>query len=743
MPVTTLSLCFAVSLTLTDGPVEAPVTEAIVYSDRARVTRTATVDVRERLRVEFAPLPPGVEATSVRVDASGGAAVETVEIRAVGQEGLPAAEAAELLAAIERADDAIAQLERERALYTQLSGVTDWRPALDGVDSDDGDVPAGGPPGRRPRLDPRGWQAGMAFLTGFAASMQARLREAGDVLDDRRRARQELAARARAMALPGARTLRVVAMLAGRGATTLKLRYEVPGARWTPRYEVRLQAAEGQVSVTLAAAVSQTTGEDWRDARLVLSTAVPFVASGPPRLDAWRIGDGERFIPTPRAATTVAAGGMPASLLPPLAPPSEEARLRRLLLQTANEHEATPDSEAAPAVARTEEGGIARVAPVVASAGARPDTGPGQMACYVFDQTGAPLAGVKLTLAGEAGGHLVAYSNPEGFTRFTGLGPGRYQVTASAPKLRAVVQRGIVVGDGPGPEVSLVMEVDSATEAVMVHEQAPTVSTSSANVSESFDVHFIDGLPSAGRDVVHTQLAGHGAGEPRPPVSLAPPPGYRRVRLAADAPAVLAGGRDLSFPAPRPETLLSGAGERRVQLASWRWPVAVERTVYPALADRAFLVATLASPLADVLPAGPAQLYVGADAVGTARLNLVAPGERFQLPLGEDLDVRPVRRVTVETHQRGLIWKRAVSRYTVTIELVNPHQAPVRVRVRDQIPVSPDRTVKVRLESSSPAATVDAHTGEVAWSLDLRPGGAATVRLVYTLARPRGHRLHQ
>jgi hypothetical protein len=694
-------------LTLIADTLAAPITEVTVYSDRARVTRTATVDVHDRTRVDFAPLPPGADGASVRLEASGSGTVDTIEIRAPGQ-GEASGAGPALLADMERAADDVAQLERECALYTQLAGVTDWRPALD--DALDDDEAEAGDRRRRPRLDSRGWRAGMAFLSDFAASMQGRLREATVQLEGRRRAHRALAERARGLAAPDARTLRVAATLAGRGRTTLRLRYEVAGARWTPRYEVRLQAPDGRVTVALAAAVSQDTGEDWRDARLVLSTAVPYAASGPPRLTAWRIGDGERFVPTPRAAP---ADGDPAPppppARPPLAPPPEPAR-------------------AAPA-----------------PPGPEKDVGPGQIAGYVFDQTGSPLVGVRLAVAGAGARHAV-YSDQEGFFRLVGVAPGSYDIVASAPKLRSLTQRGIVVRDSAGAEVNLVMEVPgAANEGITVMEKAPLISTTSVSVRQVFDLDMVEGLPMASRDTVHHQVASaaFGRGAARTLISLAPPPGYRRVQLPADAPAVLAGGRDLAFPAPGAQTLLSGGGERRVELATWRWPVAVERHVYPALADGAFLVAAVASPLADALPAGPAALFVGADPVGTARLKLVVPGQRFELPLGEDLDVRPVRQVTVETRRQGLIWKDEVSRYTVTTEIVNPHPTPVRVRLHDQIPVSPDRSVRVRLESSAPRAAVDARSGEVTWTLDLRPGAAATTRLVYTLARPEGHRLHQ
>src|SRR4051812_50199895 len=65
---TALSLFF-----MTATRLAAPVTEVTVYGDCARVIRTATADVDGRAEVALPPLPLGVDADSVRLEASGGA----------------------------------------------------------------------------------------------------------------------------------------------------------------------------------------------------------------------------------------------------------------------------------------------------------------------------------------------------------------------------------------------------------------------------------------------------------------------------------------------------------------------------------------------------------------------------------------------------------------------------------------------------------------------------------------------
>jgi hypothetical protein len=134
----------------------------------------------------------------------------------------------------------------------------------------------------------------------------------------------------------------------------------------------------------------------------------------------------------------------------------------------------------------------------------------GSIVGNVFDQTGQPLSGVKVVAESptQIGGVRITYTNPEGTFRFNALQPGTFSVMASAPKLSAVHQKGIKVNTQVPSEVTLMMEVATATEEVKVIERAPIVSTTAANVKEQWDEEFIDNLPLETRTSVE-ELVGH------------------------------------------------------------------------------------------------------------------------------------------------------------------------------------------------------------------------------------------
>ena len=132
----------------------------------------------------------------------------------------------------------------------------------------------------------------------------------------------------------------------------------------------------------------------------------------------------------------------------------------------------------------------------------------GSIVGYVFDQGGNPLAGVQViaTSPTQIGGKRTAYTNSEGSFRIRALIPGTFEVRATAPNLRPIVQKDVKVGITSAAEVNLVMEVKTAEETITVVEKSKMVSTSKPNVSEVFDADFIEALPHPTRDNVHREM---------------------------------------------------------------------------------------------------------------------------------------------------------------------------------------------------------------------------------------------
>lgn len=318
--------------------IDAPVSAVTVYSDRARVTRTAKVPLKggaTGTRVELPILPSGVDPTSIRVevDAARGdeVAVQRVEIGYVeaSEVKLPTHEAEKLLTELESIDDQLATFQAEQNAYSaQLRLIGRLLPSTNGLGQ-------GAAPGQLPpaKLNPSGWGAVFAWTRQLYERLHQKSRELEErqrVLQLKRRTVVDKGHKLGGLLRRGG--YRVIATLTGSGNAVIDLGYMVSGARWRPTYDLQLQPSQNRVDVSLAGLVSQESGEDWTDAKLTLSTAIPATATRIPKLLTWKLGERERFIPTPQPQREYVS---PAPRVPPLLPtidddPTEQLQRRFL-----------------------------------------------------------------------------------------------------------------------------------------------------------------------------------------------------------------------------------------------------------------------------------------------------------------------------------------------------------------------------------------------------------------------------
>jgi hypothetical protein len=673
------------------GAVEAPITSVTVFSDRARVTRTAAVALSGRQQVDLPLLGERVDGSSIRLD-SRNAEVQTVDLRwVVGDEAFPLTEAREVLAALEAVDGDIVRARRDRNLHAGFDLMRLLEPAVPGLNA----------PRPAARLSAAGWGRVTAFSRDWTEKQQARVRELDERLRDLGVKRAELAQRAQRLGAERRRGgWRVSATVVGSGKAALDLSYMVSGARWYPSYDILLDPATQQVQVAFAGLVSQETGEDWDQALLTLSTAVPATTSAFPTVFTWKIGERERFIPKPRPYAE------PVPPPPPAAPVARAAtddvgQLRQRLMARAA---GPPEGGDA---AKTDE----------ALAGLERKVRRHQAADV--DADGVEDSEVDGGIEGGVAGRVVG-------TVYGGAAGAVGRPAPAAPPPPPARPRRAARAEAPAPAPQAAPA--AREESVELESLAP-------------GSHTVDATPTS----VRASAAYEKAVVSTVAIGIGPPPGYQPPFVSSDLPAALAGGYDLTYKAAAPDTIASGKGARRVALFSRSFPVTVERRVFPDLQpEAAFLVAELKNPTGQPLPGGQAKLFVGSDPAGVAQLATVAAGESFTLPLGLDRGIKPVRNVKVVTTVSGLISKQETNEYTVTIEVTNPTRSPLRLRVVDQVPVSDDKDVNIKLQRTSPAVTAhDEVTGKLEWRLTVPATAKTTVSFVYTLERPKGYQLRQ
>ena len=90
-------------------------------------------------------------------------------------------------------------------------------------------------------------------------------------------------------AAPNTRSAIVTVEAAESGPVDLQVSYLIPGAGWQPQYDAYADPDTQKVELTYYGVVRQTTGENWDDVALTLSSARPSMAARLPELAAWTI----------------------------------------------------------------------------------------------------------------------------------------------------------------------------------------------------------------------------------------------------------------------------------------------------------------------------------------------------------------------------------------------------------------------------------------------------------------------
>ena len=101
--------------------------------------------------------------------------------------------------------------------------------------------------------------------------------------------------------------------LSSEGLVRFTVEYTVPGANWTPVYDLHLTGGKKpKMDLAFAGQVRQSTGEDWKDVKLTLSTARPTEIGVVPDPTNWWLD----FAPAPRPQPLYKRAGMARSAMP-------------------------------------------------------------------------------------------------------------------------------------------------------------------------------------------------------------------------------------------------------------------------------------------------------------------------------------------------------------------------------------------------------------------------------------------
>lgn len=260
---------------------ESRITQVKVYPGSATVERMARVAAGSK-SLTFTCLPAGLDVQSLQVMAD--ASVRLGETAVLTE---PRAQST--ACGTHALDGRIRELEDQKAALQSetdaLNLVTGYLKGI-AIQGDGGDASAG----VRAAPDAKGVTAMADALrrTGQdSLQKQHQLKRRQSELD--KQLAPMLAERARSQG-NGGNVVSVTVTLAATRDADVRLSYQVAGPGWTPAYRAMLDTGTRRLRLERQALVAQSTGEDWRGVKLVLSTGQPRRETTGRLPSPWRIG---------------------------------------------------------------------------------------------------------------------------------------------------------------------------------------------------------------------------------------------------------------------------------------------------------------------------------------------------------------------------------------------------------------------------------------------------------------------
>ena len=301
-----------------DVPVTSHIDAVTVFPSGAEATRVARLSLEKgEHTLILSDLPAEAVPGSIRVEgkATAGLEIQSVDSR---RRYIPRADQAALQAERKTTTDEIEKLRDERGLIEGQQEAAQTQKALlqnlaqmpARPQPDDGQ-PAAQAAQPAPRVD---WQQILSLIgTGMVDAQRSAL-DAEVKKRDLDRRIEELEKKLAALA-PGRAEqteVKVYVVAAAPLEADLTVRYQVPNASWTPRYDARLstgtKTAPPVVELARRADIVQRSGESWDGVELQLSTTRPTASAAAPSIDTVTVD----FAPEPKIVA--------ASAPPPPAP---------------------------------------------------------------------------------------------------------------------------------------------------------------------------------------------------------------------------------------------------------------------------------------------------------------------------------------------------------------------------------------------------------------------------------------
>ncbi len=221
------------------------------------------------------------------------------------------------------------------------------------------------------------------------------------------------------------------------------------------------------------------------------------------------------------------------------------------------------------------------------------------------------------------------------------------------------------------------------------------------------------------------------------PAAAAPPPPPKPMEVAKAE--VEVGLSATTFQVKRVEDIPNDGSRRKVLLTTEALDAELRHVIVPRVDPKAWLVGEVTNSAPFPLLAGEAGVFLDGAYIGDTWLDTVAPGAKFDVAFGADDRVDVKRRPKAIELGANAGPKRERSRWEWEVVVRNGRKSPIKVELREQVPISNRAEVVVTVTPPKVGAGPKEEPGGIlSWRFDAPAGGEFKHVWSYTVEYPAG-----
>jgi uncharacterized protein (TIGR02231 family) len=209
------------------------------------------------------------------------------------------------------------------------------------------------------------------------------------------------------------------------------------------------------------------------------------------------------------------------------------------------------------------------------------------------------------------------------------------------------------------------------------------------------------------------------------PLAAAPPPVEKQV-----------GETTVTFDISVPYTIASDGKVQTVEIQQIEAPAEYKYVTLPKLSPLAYLTANITDWAKLSLQSGEATIYFENTFVGKSNLNVNQLSDTLSISLGTDNSILVKREKRKDFTSRKVLGSNKTDTYSYLITIRNNKQVPIKMTLRDQIPVSTNSGITVDAVELT-GGRHNTYTGEINWDIDIKQQETKQIILTYSVKYPK------